>query len=310
MKRFHKTSEDDRGQLSPSNRGVNKILPELRVKDPILPTDLEGEGKWGEGSSAETAQKPPTYIAWFVLSVVTLSLLGWWLIHPVKESTGGSKGDLTLDSQAEQGTAVSQNARKMLTSIESCIKGYFAADRIADISFYTRSPKRVQPMMINYYKKNQRPSLEMLSIQDMKSMHIGDTPFVMLNLNVQDKNQKPFRYPLILEQTGKFDFKVDWEMDIFYQPISWGEYLHKRPIAPVEMRVIVQKGDYYDLAFSDQSVYQCYKLTSVGGRLPIYAYATRGGEAEKSINALLTMAQTEKTQPSQISTDLGDAALI
>ena len=224
-------------------------------------------------------------------------MVAWWLAAPPSQDAISGAQCTTAAPTVEPSdsqTTYRAKAQTELSAIERCVHGYFAANTVADVSSYTRYPKRVQPMMVDYYRQHNRPRLTMLGIQDMKHIRIDNDAFVILKLKVQGEDKKTLTYPLVLEQISVVEFKIDWELDTYYQPYSWSAFLQNRPIPPTEMRVIVEQADYYDYAFSDASKYQCYKLTSYAQGRPLYGYAKRGSDTDKLIHQLLTANHRRK----------------
>jgi hypothetical protein len=199
--------------------------------------------------------------------------------------------------------------RQVLHAIEECVRHYLAANTVADISAWSRNPERVQWLMVDYYRKHKRPHLALKAIESMTPASIGQRPFLLVKVEVENLDRKKLDQSreafvsLVLEQTAEFEFKVDWETDVFYQPMEWKEYLHKRPLRPLSMRVLVSKADFYVFAFRDKTRYQSYRLSVPGETDDLLAYVERDSLVDLRLRALLSPETVEdlKTKRRKVS---------
>jgi len=218
----------------------------------------------------------------FVLvAIFVIALVGWGvrsLVDKDEESqmkTVASAQSNELDPY-EQGKL---DADQTLAGIRTCIHGYFKATTIAELLPYVRLPDRAKSLMLDYYSRNPRSFMKLKTIHGIRPLTIEQKPFVYVDVDVvyQHKGKQHTKpYQLLLEQVGDFKFRMDWEGDVFYMPMSWQDYCIKRPLKSLDLRMLVQPDDFYAYTFRDRSRYQCYKLTSHRSGEHLFGYVERG----------------------------------
>jgi len=283
-KQLNSNPEDEITLLTPEP--INSPDPQFNIETP-QPSGEGIEKDWGSDKSSEGRIN----LRWFALLALAILGIALWLTNntPNQKAKQPEKTTSFETSQLEE-----LNSHQTLSAIKNCIQGYLSANTVAEISARSRNPERVQALMVNYYRRHSRPHLTFKSIAGLEATSIKGRPFLLVRSEVIDldhretKNSQHTSRSLILEQTGEFEFKVDWEVDVFHQPIPWSEYTHKRPLHPFAMRVLVSKDDFYAFAFRNSNHYQCYLLKVPGETSSLFAYAERGSPLESQINSLLT----------------------
>jgi len=225
-----------------------------------------------------------------VLLVVFVVALGYWLAGSSNDGKPKNNHISVIELKAfdpyEQGKLDADNT---LAGIRTCITGYFKATTILELLPYVRLPDRVRPLMLDYYSQNPRASVKLKTIHGIRPLTIEQKPFIYVDTDIiceYEGRQETKSYQLVLEQVGDFEFRVDWEGNVFYMPMSWKDYCLKRPLKPLDLRVIVKPDDFYAYAFRDRSRYQCYKLTSHRTREHLFGYVERGTALAAEMEAL------------------------
>lgn len=186
--------------------------------------------------------------------------------------------------------------RKMVAAIKECVQGYLGAKTVGDLLEHVRFPERVERRLPSHYKFHPRKKLRFVSIHDMRALQIGKGSFIYVNMDVtrEGADTLPFEHHLLLEQTGSLDFKVDWEGDIHYQPVPWENFIKTRPLKTHEMRVLVERDDFYAFAFRDRKKYQCYKLTSLYSDEHVFGYALHNSRVGRQLASLVPNVVSEE----------------
>jgi hypothetical protein len=83
------------------------------------------------------------------------------------------------------------------------------------------------------------------------------------------------------------EYKVDWETSSGYQHESWADLVAKRPSAPVLLRCVIERSDYFNFQFSDPEKWLCFKLRYPRGPVTLYGYVERGSTLGSHLNGLL-----------------------
>jgi len=191
---------------------------------------------------------------------------------------GLKKKTLVADKEKE--------VRDILVGLEDCVRGYLAADSVPTMLPFIRHPDRVALLMGDYYKSHRKRGSKFQGIELQRVVSVGAGSFAYVMVATESGASRH----LLLEQIDATTFKVDWECDVFYQPMPWREYLLKRPVRPMDMRVKVESDCFYGFAFRDAKRYQCYKLTSLDSDDYLFGYVERGSQVAKRIEELVSQS--------------------
>jgi hypothetical protein len=90
-------------------------------------------------------------------------------------------------------------------------------------------------------------------------------------------------------RVGSGDYRVDWASFVIYSAMDWGEFMEKRPIEPVFMRVFVEPGTNVSGSFADPKEYLCVKITDPlnAASPPIYGYVERRSPRAETLKLIL-----------------------
>ena len=84
-----------------------------------------------------------------------------------------------------------------------------------------------------------------------------------------------------MEQAEDGRVFVDWETQVCYQPMSWEDFIKKRPTGEsLDFRVYLQPdfGGFFSHEFSDEEKWSVYRLTTKGSDDYLFGYALKGSE--------------------------------
>lgn len=241
-----------------------------------------------------------TRLGWVVLIGLIICGVGSWAIYDIFQvrKEGVIKREMWLAGEqqreklkakvAEEAEVVkeakdAQDTRDMLVDMQDCVRDYLAAGSVEAMIPLVRHPERVESLMKEYYKSHKRWRMKFKRFDKIRSVSMGSQSFVYILAVVEIGSSKP----LMLEQLEDKSFRVDWESEVIYQPMPWSEYLLKRPLMPMDMRVKVQLDNFYGFAFRESERYQCYKLTSIGSDDHLFGYVERSSQVAKKIEGLL-----------------------
>ena len=97
--------------------------------------------------------------------------------------------------------------------------------------------------------------------------------------------------------------RIAWEASVGYSPMNWPQVL-RQPVrgAPVRLRVLACRDDYYNLDFTNEEDFCCVRLhDATSGDLLGYAYAPRTPVTESNLLGLLPPADSLSLQPVQVT---------
>ena len=167
-----------------------------------------------------------------------------------------------------------EKVRDTLEELNSCARGYLKEDTIKGKLAYVRHPKRVRPLMVQYYESHQMEAKQFQQFESYRAVKIDGSSFVFGRVVMADGS----RQELLLEQLENGSFKVDWESDVCYLPMPWDDYISKRPTEPLVMRVHARPDNFYAYGF-DEDRYDCFQLTAQGSDDYLFGYTIKGSEA-------------------------------
>ncbi len=143
---------------------------------------------------------------------------------------------------------------------------------------FVRNPQRVAPVMEKWYASHPDVPAEEVDID--RGYRRGE----VVSLMVLIKNSDPVFLALVNEEGG---YKVDWESSSGYQAIDWKELMEKKPTAPVKLRCLIEKTDYFSYGFSDASTWYAFKIRYPRGGEVLYGYAEKPGALGAGLEAML-----------------------
>jgi len=142
------------------------------------------------------------------------------------------------------------------------VQRFLAADTVEDKLPLVRFPEKVKPLMDLWYKGRPDRAIKTrwdeLSQSLTKFIHVDGTKFVVVTLLVEPEEE----YRLFaVESTADNGLKVDWETAVGWQAMTVEEFMKGKPTTPQPFRVQAAPGDYYNGAYSDESVWCAVNLT-------------------------------------------------
>lgn len=174
------------------------------------------------------------------------------------------------EKEAEQ-----KSVRQIFEELTACVSGYYSSSHIEAKLQYVRHPERVSILMEHYYKNHPMVTGEFAQFEKYSALDLEGVPFVYARVQLNNGKSEN----VLLEQMGDGSFKLDWESNVHYLPMSWPDYIHQRPTRPMTMRVMVAPDNFYVYEFRDNQKYDCYKLTAINSDDYIFGYVEKGSVA-------------------------------
>lgn len=176
-------------------------------------------------------------------------------------------------------------ARRMLGRMEELVRAYLAAPDPKALLNYVRSPELVAAKMDLYYQRHPytRRSFEALGGIVCIDVDAGTNYWRVRLL----KDGRESGELLVTESNANGELKIDWELDVGYQPMAWDEYVKQRPPGRYDFRVQIQPGSLYSHEFADEKSISCLNLVGQGGEEILYGYMARDSRAAQLLHAAL-----------------------
>lgn len=232
-----------------------------------------GETEWG-GSS----RKAPL-VGWFVLVGLLIGGIGLWAVSSMYRAQDGirmvdeEKREIGQDLLQDQ-----QDVKAIGHRMKQAVSDYLGARTIEEKLENSRHPQRVKPLMEKFYQQHQLAPREFVIFENLSAFALNSLPFVRAIISTDEEGKV-----LYLEQLPDGRFLIDWETDVGYQPIAWSDFLDQKPKQAVSMRVWVNKDNFYAYEFSDETKYQCYRITDPHKEGHVFTYVERGSALMSAI---------------------------
>lgn len=277
----HTHANDDLGDSG--NKAAASINEEANPFVPaVAEEDLEEVYVDVEHPVRERFLKVPA-MGWFVLgggvfSVVAIFLISVFKSPSLKDETIEVQqmilNDQKENKKEERKTEAYEATRVALEEVKACVRDYYAADKIREKLKHVRQPDYVLGMMEKYYQQQPIERGEFDQLEKYSALDVDGVPFVYARVLMKSGKS----HDVLLEQMVDGTYKLDWESEVHYQPLSWDDFIRQRPTKSCVMRVAVKPDNFYVYQFRDSSKYDCYQLTAKNSDRSLYGYVVKGSE--------------------------------
>ena len=155
----------------------------------------------------------------------------------------------------------------LLAEIQPLVEKFMAANSVEALLPLVRNPSVAEARMRGFYRDGKVVAPGLSKIRDDVGLSIDGNAVgvAVLTLELEEKGLS-----LVKELDG---FKIDWESWVGWSEMPWDEFLASKPTTSRVFRVTLYPVDYYNLAFSDESKWQSYRIESLGNEQSVFAYA-------------------------------------
>ena len=261
------------------------------IEDAKESEDLE-DG-WLEGQ-----RKGPVPYGWFVLIFIGVLLAAAWSLGWFADDS--EKGGMVEQARKESVNRLEAEAQEVreataqVERVEAHVRRYAAASSILEMLPLVREPGRVEPLMRDWYEKNPfevRPFGRMILFQPLA---LDTKNFFIVRYEFKGSSDAK---TILVEDLGEEGTFVDWETDVCYQPMPWGQYVAERPAGVEKFRVWIEP-DYaglYSHEFQDEGKWLAIKLTALGSDEFLIGYVERRTDLETSLRELIEDNGNQRT---------------
>ncbi len=183
---------------------------------------------------------------------------GWRWLHHETPSTNVSLPEVTAAS---------------VRDTESLVKRFYEATDRDVILTMVRDPLHAGSLMKTWYDRNPVKALANIDIvPDSVSQIVWEgAPWLLLTAAL------PTGERLLAAEITENGPRLDWELAVGYQPMTFSEMMEKRPERLENVRVILEMEDYYNFAYSEAGQWQSFRLTYPEETITVFGYAPREG---------------------------------
>ena len=247
----------------------------------------DGDGAAGEMEWMSAREKKPVPYGWFVLIFLLVAGLAGTsalMILGSDDETGEVAREAAVE-RLEADEADEAEAEALVESIEECLRRYIAADSIDDMLPLVRDSERVKPLMEDWFARHPITPRVFGGLGVFQPLDIEGRLFWLITCQVKGDESET----VLMEQTEDGGVFVDWETQVCYQPMSWDDYLEKRPeVESLDFRVYLQPdwGGFYSHEFSEEERWSVYRLTTKGSEEYLFGYIPKGSALDELVMKL------------------------
>ncbi|MGB2350853.1 MAG: hypothetical protein ACPH9O_04415 [Akkermansiaceae bacterium] len=222
-----------------------------------------------------------------LVCVLAIVFLGLFKSPSLEQEAKEVKMVVEANKKEDQEEVEQKAVRQLFQELTACVSGYYSSGQIEDRLQYVRHPKRVRPLMEDHYSKYNISTGEFVEFENYSALELDGVPFVYARVRFKHKEAES----VLLEQMSDGSFKVDWESNVQYLPVTWHDYVYQRPTKALVMRVFVQPDNFYVYEFRDNQMYDCYKLTSMDSDEYIFGFVEKGSVASLQLRQFFLQAR-------------------
>jgi hypothetical protein len=168
-------------------------------------------------------------------------------------------------------------------SAEKTLQNFFAVTKKEGLPPYIRDPKRVTPLILDYYAREPFETHEFLGLKnELQEFEVAGPGFWAAEADVGSPRSRT----MILEKTPQ-GFRIDWEYYVQYNPMNWSTFIKEAPADPMDFRVYANIAPDYRHPFTDERRYLGINLMTLNDTSEIMGYAERESELGKRLLGLL-----------------------
>lgn len=263
-------------------------------------TELASENLEPEDFSTVNAaplQIPPIVFVLVGGAFLLLLALGIFMALAGRRDNPNIKED-QAKARITQSIQERKEARNIVDTITETINKYTSAATIEEKAAFIRHPKRVTPLMQEYYQRYDLETRSGAKLLSQSTFPIKSHSFLIASVSFDNDDKKNFL--LEIDFDGKV--RIDWESEVCYNPIDPSQFVADKPTESQLLRVYAIPDNYYVYEFSDESKYQCFRLTFRDHEETLYGYAERNTPIEKILHPLFTrIRQTGVNSPQPLT---------
>lgn len=253
-------------------KSIEYNIDEIMQQDVYDPNAIEKE--WGE----KTKTIPVGWISLFSTIIIAALVYIGYLLFTSEEKEAQivqhQKTSVRINEMEES------DARAVVTAIDQTVKSYLAASTIEEKLRYVRDPDVMKLRMMHHYHTRPITPLKAITTTGYEPLTLGGKTFWRVVAPIDETKGEA----LLIEQIEKDQVKIDWESHVYYQPMTWENYIIEKPSQSIAFRLNIEPTNRYLMEFSDESRWCCYELTEKDSSEKLYGYVARNSQAYVAIH--------------------------
>lgn len=167
------------------------------------------------------------------------------------------------------------------------VRRFCAAPSVEEVLPMLRDRARVEKKVRAFYsEKNPWRPIEINNKFEPSEPVLADGEFVVVTLKLPHGDMQN----LVVERSGE-SFLVDWESYTGHGDMTWEELREKRPVEPVLMRAVVDRGpgtEYWNDAFTNHTTHRCFLLHDLKSQHFLSGYTELNSSADLKLMRYLS----------------------
>ncbi len=168
-------------------------------------------------------------------------------------------------------------------------RAFLEADTVLEKANQVMEPRRVMPLMEDYYSKVPMETKKLLELTSEKFHVAEERDFLLANLVYEDNSQASW----VFEANDEGKVKIQWEVAVGYSDKDWETFIETKDTGTGTFRVMMEfmvTNPYFNFDFNDSDTHSCFMIRHPRLEKFVYGYLDTTSEAHKSFNAVRIMS--------------------
>ncbi len=226
---------------------------------------------------------------WFIIFGTLLAAAVIWSLNGVKKADGHAKKiQVATESIVGHDAREDREAGDLIVRIDAATRKFFNTTDVNELSRLVRHPERVTPLMHAYYGGKAIPAQSIRWTKILQPVTLGSRGnFWMETVELANRETRN----LLIEILDSGEPRIDWETLVCYQPMKWDTFVTERPEnITLDFRVCAEQDSFFSHEFSDQNVWNCFRLTALDSEETLFGYARKSEQASRDIFEILKLS--------------------
>ena len=199
------------------------------------------------------------------------------------------RGTAEVDEPVVEQEIPSLSLGKFSLRATEVARAFLEAETVLEKANQVMEPRRVMPLMENYYSKFPMETKKLLELSHEKFHVAEERDFLLADVIFEDNSRASW----VFEANDEGKVKIQWEVAVGYSDKDWDNFIATRDTEPGTFRVLMEfmvTNPYFNYDFEDSDIYSCFMLRHPRSDKFVYGYLETVSDAHKSFNAVRIMS--------------------
>ena len=164
-------------------------------------------------------------------------------------------------------------------------RAFLEADTVLDKANQVMEPRRVMPLMEDYYSKVPMEDKKLLELSGEKFHVAEERDFLLADVIFEDNSRASW----VFEANDEGKVKIQWEVAVGYSDKDWERFIETRDSETGNFRVLMEfmvTNPYFNYDFEDSETHSCFMIRHPLSDKFVYGYLETVSDAHKTFNAV------------------------